>query len=391
MDESHYDTTIEIEAVMKKILGILALLVVVCLYTAWSNPRFYTAYNMQNLLLRTSLFGIISIGAAFVIINGGIDLSIGSVIGFVGTVLAYLLIEAQWSVWLSLCVVTIVSLVIGLIHGLLITKLKLQPFVVTLCGLLIYRGIARWLTADDMIGFGQDFEGLRTLAIGKIPLDQLVSTDYLKSLELADEQFKQLLRNGEYSLAHVPRYLSSSLMLVILTGISWPFVILCFIAVLAWIFLNRTIWGRYMLAIGRNEQAARFSGIQTERMVLLSYVICSLLAGLGGVLFALDTNSVQPTGQGAFYELYAIAAAVLGGCSLRGGEGTIIGVLIGAAVMRVLYNSITLLGIPNQLEFVIIGGVILAGALADEVFRRAAAYRQLRKRKAIAETAKAKT
>ncbi|MBX3438530.1 MAG: ABC transporter permease, partial [Planctomycetaceae bacterium] len=107
-------------------------------------------------------------------------------------------------------------------------------------------------------------------------------------------------------------------------------------------------------------------------MIVLAYVLCSLVAGLGGILFALDTNSIQPSSHGNFYELYAIAAAVLGGCSLRGGEGTILGVVIGAAVMRVLYNSINLIGIPSQLEFAIIGLVILLGVIADEAVKRVA-------------------
>ena len=147
-------------------------------------------------------------------------------------------------------------------------------------------------------------------------------------------------------------------------------------SVLSAILLNRTIWGRYLLALGRNETAARYSGINTDRMKILAYVICSLLAGLGGILFALDLNSIQPSGLGEFYELYAIAAAVLGGCSLRGGEGTILGVIIGTAVMRVLYNAINILGIPTHLEFAIIGSVILAGVIADEAVKRIAARRR---------------
>ena len=149
-----------------------------------------------------------------------------------------------------------------------------------------------------------------------------------------------------------------------------PMIVLLVLAAVSSVFLNQTIYGRYLLALGNNEEAARFSGIQTDRMILLAYVLCSLTAGLGGILFALDTNTIQPQSHGNFYELYAIAAAVLGGCSLRGGEGTILGVVIGAAVMRVLYNSINLIGIPSQLEFAIIGTVILLGVLADEVVKR---------------------
>jgi ribose/xylose/arabinose/galactoside ABC-type transport system permease subunit len=156
-----------------------------------------------------------------------------------------------------------------------------------------------------------------------------------------------------------------------------PLLIMLTLGILAAILLNNTIWGRYLLALGRNEQAARYSGINTHSMIILSYVICSLLAGLGGMLFVLDVNSAQPADFGNFYELYAIAAAVLGGCSLRGGEGTIAGVIIGAAVMQILKNSINLLDFPTQLEYAIIGAVLLIGVIADELTKRVTARRKV--------------
>ena len=317
---------------MKKILGILGLLLAIFVVTWIVEPKFVSAYNLQNIIRWTSLFGIISIGVAFVIITGGIDLSIGSLIGLVGCLLPMLL-AAGYSPIIALLAVVVLSLAVGLMHGLLITRLGLQPFVVTLCGLLFYRGFARWLTHDQVQGFGSSYEGLRQLAIGKVSL------------------------GGGFALPI-------------------PFFLLVIAGALAALFLNRTIWGRYLLALGRNETAARYSGIQIERMKVLAYVLCSGTAGLGGILFALDVNSVQPAAHGNFYELYAIAAAVLGGCSLRGGEGSILGVVIGAAVMRLLYNAINVSGIPTQLEFAIIGAVILAGVIADELIRRVAGRRR---------------
>ena len=149
-----------------------------------------------------------------------------------------------------------------------------------------------------------------------------------------------------------------------------PFFILLFLAAASAIVLHLTTSGRSLLALGRNEEAARFSGIRTHRLTVLAYVACAALSGLGGVLFALDCNSVQPASMGNFYELYAIAAAVLGGCSLRGGEASVAGTVLGAAVMRILYNAINLLQIPTQLEFAIIGTVLLLGVMADEGVRR---------------------
>ncbi len=165
------------------------------------------------------------------------------------------------------------------------------------------------------------------------------------------------------------------------TMVPMPALIMIATAIAAAIFLNQTIYGRYLLALGRNEEAARYSGINTHRMVILAYVICSGMAGLGAILFAADINSVQPSGHGNFYELYAIAAAVLGGCSLRGGEGSILGVVIGAAVMRVLYNAINILGIDTTLEFAIIGLVILIGAIVDVLVKRIVARRRARMQK----------
>ncbi|MFZ9092610.1 MAG: ABC transporter permease, partial [Planctomycetaceae bacterium] len=164
----------------------------------------------------------------------------------------------------------------------------------------------------------------------------------------------------------------------VLFGIPIPFFLLLGLATVASVFLTRTIWGRYLLALGRSEEAARFSGINTQRVTILAYVICSVMAGISGMLFAIEFSSISPSSFGNSFELYAIAAAVLGGCSLRGGEGSIPGVVIGTAVMMVLYNLIMLLRIPQSLEYTIIGAVILLGVLGDELVRRAAAGQRLR-------------
>ncbi len=318
---------------MKKIQGIFLILVCVIVMTTIMSDVFWGSYNLENVLRRTALFGIISIGVAFVIITGGIDLSIGSVICMVGCGLPWLLVEQEVSVPVALLAVFGFSLAVGLLHGILITKVKLQPFVVTLCGLLLYRGITRGFTGDQSQGFGTDFKGIRELATGEIPLFGF--------------------------------------------NLPMPCLFLVAVAVLAGVFLNKTIYGRYLLALGNNEEAAKFSGIDVDKMVILAYVICALCSGLGGLLFVLDVNSAQPVDFGNFYELYAIAAAVLGGCSLRGGSGTILGVVFGAALMQVLRNMIVLVDwIPTHIEYAIIGAVILAGVVADEMIKRAVAKKR---------------
>ena len=138
------------------------------------------------------------------------------------------------------------------------------------------------------------------------------------------------------------------------------------------------MYGRYLLAVGRNEEAARFSGINTRLVISSSYVMAALLTGISGILFAFYTNSVSPSTHGNFYELYGIAAAVLGGCSLRGGEGSVIGILIGVALLQVLQNLVNLLGIPSSLNFAVMGAVVLVGVLADQIFKRRAAKKVAR-------------
>ncbi len=305
-----------------RILGVALLLVAVMGATTALNPDFLGTGNLQNILRWTSLFGVLSLAAALVIISGGIDLSLGSVAALSGALTPWLLRHHGFSPAAAIAVLLLGCTLLGVLHGVLITRLKLQPFVVTLCGLLIYRGLARTLTGEQVTGYGTEHDDLRQIAIG--------------------------------------RWL----------GLPVPSFVLLGIALLVQLFLSRAVAGRWLYATGRNPVAARLCGVPVDGVTTAAYALAGLLAGVGGVLFSLDLNSVTPAQFGQSYELYAIAAAVLGGCSLRGGEGTVLGVLLGTALIRVLYNATNLLGIPTQLEYAIIGGVILAGVVSDELLRR---------------------
>jgi ribose transport system permease protein len=317
---------------MKKEIGIFALLVLLCAVTGFENPRFFSQANLVNTANLIGLYGIFSIGVGLVIITGGIDLSIGSMIALNGMLLVLALTEWHWAWPLAAAFALAVPMLLGLGHGLLITRFKMQPFIVTLCGLLLYRGIARFIASDTTKGFG-DADGFKTL---------------------------QNLANGKF------------------LGLPMPFVMLIVIAVIMWIVLHRSVYGRYLFAVGRNEEATRFSGINTRRIVASTYILAGLLTGVSGILFAFYTNSVSPSNHGNFYELYGIAAAVLGGCSLRGGEGSIIGILIGTALLLVLQNLVNLLGIPSSLNFAVMGAVVLAGVLADQIFQARSAKKNAR-------------
>ena len=312
---------------MKKELGTFILLVVLCAVVAILNPRFLAPANLQNMARLIGAYGIFSIGLGIVIITGGIDLSVGSVFALLGVLLSMMLTEWGWPAALAVAAVIAIAMSLGALHGLLITKLHIQPFIVTLCGLLFYRGLARFIANDETKGFGSatGFEWLRDLATGSA------------------------------------------------LGIPTPFVILVVISVVMWVVLHRSVYGRYLFAVGRNELAARYSGINSWRIIASAYVILGLLAGIAAIVFAFYTNSVSPSSHGNFFELYGIAAAVLGGCSLRGGEGSIIGILIGAALLQVLQNLVNLLGIPSSLNFAVMGAVILMGVIADQILQRRSA------------------
>jgi ribose transport system permease protein len=304
----------------KKDLGLLLLIVVVGIVVTIINPRFLLPINLANTSNLIGLFGILSIGQAFVIITGGIELSVGSLVALLG-VLFIDFVAVQNMPWpIALVVILLLGGVVGTVHGWLITRLNLQPFVVTLCGLLIYRGAARFYTADGTAGFafGQSFPDLEFLTAGRT------------------------------------------------YGVPNTFIALIVIAIVMWVVLHRSVFGRYLYAIGKNEEAARYSGLHTGRMIMVAYIICGVLTALSAVLFAMYTRSISPASHGQFYELYAIAAAVLGGFSLRGGEGSLVGVILGTILLQELQNLVNLLGIPSSLNFAVMGGVILIGVLVDQ-------------------------
>jgi ribose transport system permease protein len=317
---------------MKKELGILTLLLALCGVTAVMNPQFLSAANLTNNANLIGIYGIFGIGLGLVIITGGIDLSVGSMFALCGVLLPMALREWGWPWPVAAAAAVALPMIMGFLHGSLVTRMRIQPFIITLCGLLIYRGVARYIAGDNTKGFGEaeGFETLKTLATGK------------------------------------------------LFGVPGTFVILMVVAVVMWFVLHRSTYGRYLFAVGRNEDATRFSGINTRAVIASTYVIAGLLTGIAGILLAFYTNSVSPSNHGNFYELYGIAAAVLGGCSLRGGEGSILGILIGTALLRVLENLVNLLGIPSSLNFAVMGAVVLMGVLADQVFQRRAERKLVR-------------
>lgn len=294
--------------------GLLALIVVLWILT----PHFLTVSNLLNVAQQATIIAIIAVGMTFVIITGGIDLSVGSVLAFAGVVMASAL-QSGVPLPVALLIGLGVGLLSGVINGLLITVGRLPPFIATLGMMSVARGAALMFTEGRPIsGFSEGFRSIATGEILRIPA---------------------------------------------------PVVIMIVVYLIAHFVLKRTKLGRYTYAIGGNEEAALLSGINVRLNKTMVYGIAGLLSGLAAILLTARLNSAQPI-AGMNYELDAIAATVIGGTSLLGGEGTISGTLIGALIMAVLRNGLNLLSVSSFFQQVVIGSVIIFAVLIDMALKR---------------------
>ncbi|HZQ20502.1 MAG TPA: ABC transporter permease [Terriglobales bacterium] len=328
---------------MRREAGIAVALVCICLLIGGFNQDFWSSANLLNSARQISMLGIYSIGMAFVVITGGIDLSVGSIVGLTGVIIATLITRSGEPPVVAVAVAVAISVTIGLSQGLLITRLNLQPFIVTLAGMLLLRGVSQTICNGG------------TISLGASPFR-----------DLADSGFIEV--HGEYLL-------------------SYPVLIFMVTIGLGGYLLHYTVFGRYAYAIGGNREAALYSGVSVKQVELGTYVISAALAGVAGVVYAAYIGQMSHT-VGTAYELVAIAAVVLGGCSLRGGEGSILGVVIGSALMKVIENGINLFKIDyhdssgvlhewrlnTNWQYIVIGGVILLAVILDQT-------RQLRAQK----------
>lgn len=312
-----------------QVSGMGALLVLLAGVTWSVNANFLGAYSLQTLSRDIAILALFAIGQGVVIIGGGIDLSVGSLVCFIGLgSILFLAPDAATgasggSLVLVLAAALLVSTAIGAAHGLFVCRLNLQPFMVTLCSLLIFRSVARGLTADTTVSFR--------------PSD-LPAFDWLG--------------NG------------------LVGGVPVPAWILLIVAASVLVLMRWTVFGSYLHAIGFNLEAARFSGVRIDALRTGAFALSGLLAGLAGILEASAIRSVAPSSSGIAYELHGITAAVLGGCALRGGRGSIVGIVIGAAVLKVLQRMIVFLGLETHWTDAVIGVVLLAAVVSDALVKR---------------------
>lgn len=294
---------------MGPLLGLLLIVIVLSI----ANPDFLTISNIFNVLRQISINAILAFGMTFVILTGGIDLSVGAILALSGAVMAGLMANGMDS-GLSVFIGFVVGTLMGAVNGVLVSKGKLAPFIATLATMTVFRGLTLVYTEGRPItGFPDSFG---------------------------------LLGRGYF--LEIPA----------------PIVLMLLSFGLLYLILHYSTFGRHVYAVGGNEEATRLSGINTSRVKILVYSISGLLAAFGGTLLTSRLNSAQPT-AGTSYELDAIAAVVLGGTSLSGGKGWIVGTLIGAIVIGVLDNGLNLLNVSSFYQQVVKGGVILLAVLLD--------------------------
>jgi ribose transport system permease protein len=319
---------------LSRLLGValMVLLLYGSLMAMDENAR--SLRNHQTMAGRLAFYGLTAVGVGVLIISGGIDLSIGSVIALGGVGFS-LMLQRRVPPELAAMAVIAGSAAIGLCHGLLVTKLRLQPFLVTLCGLFIYRGLARGLAPTDV---GLTVDG-------------------------ASEAFQRHV-NGFHDWLVGKVY-----------GVPDQLILFLFLALVIGLFLHGTRYGRYLFAIGANEEAARYAGVAVDFYKILAYVLCSAMAGLASVVNLVEARTVTASSAGTLLELYAITGAVLGGCSLRGGEGSAAGMVLGAAVLPLLRQLCIFGGISGDIEYAVIGAALLIGTIIDELLKRRPARR----------------
>ena len=296
-------------------LGIYIAAVVIFLIFGLLNGNFLTAGNLRDIAISASVNAIIGLGITFVIITGGIDLAVGSIASFVGIVSATLMVNAGTSPFLALVAGIGLGLVCGAINGLLITKLKLPPFIATLGTMSIYQGCAYVVTnGRPVYNVPKDFVFMLNSYVGGVPVA------------------------------------------VILVAV---------LAVLCWLLLRRTVFGQNVIATGGSEETAWLSGVRVDRVKIAVYALSGVLAGIGGLVIVARINAAQ-TDAGSPYLLTAIASAVIGGANLMGGEGRIAGTLVGALILGALTNGLVLLNVPSFYEQIVTGLVVVIAVALDQ-------------------------
>lgn len=309
----------------------LGTLVVLFVFFAIFGSNFTSASNIENILMSTVLVGVLALGTTFVIVTAGIDLSLGFGMTLCSVMMGTAVTGWGLPVWVGVLAALATGALIGLINGLNITFLRLPPFIATLAMMMIAQGLALVISQVRPITFDPE---IRKQVVGIV-------------------QFDPVLAASDGYFGSLP---SGVLIFIVL-------------AVFSYLVLNKTLLGRYTFAIGSNEEATRLSGVNTRRWTIWVYVFAGVFIGVAGVLLTARLGSAQPT-AGAGYELQAIAAVIIGGTSLMGGRGSIVGTVIGAFIMSVLINGLRSMSIQTEWQYILTGVVILIAVFFDALRNR---------------------
>jgi ribose transport system permease protein len=311
---------------IQRLLAFGALIVMIIVFSV-ASPNFLQFNNVIGILLATAVNGVLALGVTFVIISGGIDLSIGTVMTLSAVISGVLITNMDLPVPVGIVGGIATGGLAGVANGILIARFHIPPFIATLGMLNVAKGFALVISGLKPIYFNE------TPEVNQAAMGSLIGS--------------------------------------VIPGLAIPNIVLVLFgaALVASLVLSKTILGRFTFALGSNEEAARLSGVSVDRWKIAVYTVCGLFAGLAGVLIAARLNSAQPSlGQG--YELDAIAAAVIGGTSLSGGEGSILGTVIGAFIISTLTNGLRILSVPQEWQIVVTGGIVILAVYLDVVRRR---------------------
>lgn len=359
----------------------IAVLAGIWLYFHWAtNSIFLTSRNLSNLMTQMAVTAILAVGMLMVIVSGNIDLSVGSVLGFAGGIAAYAMTVMGYGLPAAVLLAIAVGVLIGLFHGALTAYFNIPAFIVTLGGLLAWRGAVKWLLGGSTIPISDDtFKAigqsnipysygwiLAGVAIAFVVGMALKNARSIKSYGLGDADYTgELLR----TIIPIGAIVAFIWVMNSYQGVPIPVLILLAVALLGGFLTNATTFGRYLYAIGGNADAARLSGIDNRRNIIKVYGLLGALTGVASLIFTARVGSAAPD-AGVLKELDAIAACVIGGASLVGGRGTIFGACLGALIMASLDNGMSLLNVRDFMQDIIKGSILVAAVGLDMIGRR---------------------
>lgn len=359
---------------------IVVLALIWILFHWATNSVFLTPRNLSNLMTQMSVTGILAVGMLMVIVSGNIDLSVGSVLGFAGGIAAYSLTVLDYPIPAAIALAITVAMVIGVFQGSLIAYLKIPAFIVTLGGLLAWRGAVKWLLGGNTVPISED--NFKIIGQGNLPMNVGWAIAGMAILFVLFIAYRRANAAKDYGLGnanYVGALVGSIFPIIAIAAFIWvmnsyqgvpiPVLILVAVALIGAFITNSTTFGRYLYAIGGNSDAARLSGIDNKRNILKVYALLGALTGVAALIFTARAGSGAPD-AGTLKELDAIAACVIGGASLVGGRGTIFGACLGALIMASLDNGMSLLNVKDFLQDIIKGSILVAAVGLDMMGRK---------------------